>query len=290
MVEVASEFTSLARKFLKAGGIEVIASNEVIAENSDPEAAGAFVLDVLGRSKSDLVVTVGSTATLALSRLRGTTNNHGLPPHLAIAITRSMANRVIDEMSSVDLAPEVAGITFSLTQQERLETLVAALGARRILFFAGKGVLTDRLAYDEMCEAAKALDVEIGLVTLEAKDITTALFDGYDAVVGWYFLQLEIARILRFATVPVFGGGAIDARAGASLSLADDELVLASCAVEKIVGPHFLQHRALAEIGLMSPQEADPAYAPKLFASRRSLRAMKIKLPPRFRRVAHFYP
>jgi len=161
------------------------------------------------------------------------------------------------------------------------------------LFIAGEGIDADARQAQLYQRLAKSsgLDIDVQILTIRnATEIDSIFVDKsvqYDFVLGWYFLHKHISKFASVTKKPILGGGAIDARAGATVSLADPENMMSQLFLDNILAPHFFSGKQLSEIPIAGPRQFVERYRPSVYINSTRIEQFKLNVPRSLRQKAH---
>lgn len=288
--EVSSLITSETRRLFNQKKSDIIFSTYTLDESIEGATSDDGLLKSIESNHPDLLVTIGSTATIVTRETQAKTRNKSIP-QIFTAITKKQAKAYFGDLSSDPLKPNIGGVTFSITQSDRLDFINKCLNPKKIGFITNGKIDTDLHAYLELLEhiEKKRIEVELELVVDDISSQPTRSFAEFDAILGWYYLHAHMKEYVRTSDTIVIGGGALDARSGAAISLADDERNLAEAVIESLIIPFFFQNSQPHDTDILDISEVLSNYSRKIYISRSGIDKIKSSLPSDITRKAQFY-
>jgi|GEM_PF-2538254 len=247
VVDLEHAFVSESISLLEDAGLKLHVEREIGSATRDAAVDAAAIERVCSRFSSgqpDVFVTIGSGISTAV-RLA-----HKETPQVFLAVTDPIASQLARSLDPDSSRGPVAGITFSITAEDRLRFINDVFHPRVLGFAHNPDYLADVHQLQAFTSASQLLETGARIVVrpieCRSPEISEEQQQGCDVLAGWLYFHEHIGALIKQATVPVVGGGWVDLRKGASCCISDDEREMGRYAARRILAEYLLDRKPLS--------------------------------------------
>lgn len=200
-----------------------------------------------------------------------------------LMVSDPIAAQLTDPSSDNPNEVPITGVRLSLTTDMRLDFIRRHLKMTNIAVLYDQRYRVDRTGLKEIDEYRAANSMTYNLYSIdECKSNQLSVLNESDAdvVFGWTGVHFNMRYLAKYSALPIFGGGRVDVRNGATIALSEDERQFSEICVNKILLPHFMNGIDINNLPIQSTVPKSQSLSHEIFADEKSLTRYEIPISP----------
>lgn len=273
--EYANSLSSLIQDSIRSelrSNSKELASKEIQVEPSSEYSEGNIrkIEEAINQHAPRLIISIGSQASTDTIRAAKDRSNNA-PPILVSGLANPVGDGVVSTLEASPTRGRISGIIYDISSQDRIKLMSEILHAKSIAFITDSENSPDVTVFNSISESPEAKKSEIKFQTFfisdDLSDFEFKKLETFDFVSGWLFLHRNLSIISKLSPIPLIGGGAIDARNGAFVTIGDDEVEIARMLSTELAVPFLLGKKTLSDAPIYRPKELNPLYERKIYVN-----------------------